>query len=195
MKIVFSTLVVIAGLLSAQAHAVKPYYTYIGGGYAHEGRDEDEGFGIDCDQDGWYVNGSMPLNNVFFIQAERAKVDGGGCRSTTTAFSAGIRGSVTSNSDLYATAGVVTHKLGGAKERGLEMSAGVRAMVQQDVELRGYFGFRNIDDDLFEYVDGSFFGAGFSYWFSHGELALTGDFTYTEEEAQGMKVGIRLNIY
>lgn len=195
MKTIYSTLVVILGLLSAHANAVKPYYTFIGAGFAHEGRDEEDGLAFDCDQDGWYINGSMPLNNVFFLHAERAKVDGDGCRSITTTFGAGIRGSITGSSDLYATAGVVTHKLGSAKERGLEMTAGVRSMVQQDVELRGYFGFRNIDDDLFEYVDGSFFGAGFSYWFTHGELALTGDFTYSEEESQAMKLGFRLNIY
>ncbi len=196
MKALYPVLAMLACFVSANAQAVRPYYTYVGAGYASESLKDEGGLLGDCDdKNGWYLNGSLPLNNVFYVHGERSSVDSDGCRTTYSTVGAGIRGSITSNSDIYSTVAVATFKDGGQKERGLELSAGVRSMVQNDVELRGYFGFRNIDEDEFAHMDGSFLGAGFSYWFTHGELAFTGDFTYTDEETRGLKLGLRINLY
>lgn len=196
MKALYPVLAILACIVSVNANAARPYYTYAGAGYANESMKDEANILGDCaDRSGWYLNGSLPLNNVFYVHGERSSVDSEGCRTTYSTVGAGIRGSITSQSDIYSTVAVATFKDAGQKERGLELSAGVRSMVQHDVELRGFFGFRNIDEEQFEHLDGSFVGAGFSYWFTRGELALTGDFTYTDEDTKGMKLGLRINLY
>ena len=106
-------------------------YTYAGVRYINQSID---GSGIDCDQDGLNLFGSLDLKEGFFAKASYSDVSGNhGCGSSSFSAGAGYHTAYSDTVDMYATLSFVSVSEGD-NDSGLEFAGGMRTFLTEVVE-------------------------------------------------------------
>ena len=162
--------------------AARPNYTYLGLGYAFDKLDGG------CDQDGLYLEGSLVLSELTFIQLHHTDVTSSSwCGSTTTSFSGGVRSDIGGSSSLYGTASLLHRDYGNNSDTGAGVNIGLRSLILFELEVNGLLGYESIDGYEVSYI-----GAGINYWLSQA-FSLSAGMTLNDEDDKGVTVGLRYN--
>ena len=180
----FFLLVIVSA--SQTALAARPTYNFLGLGYIRQ----DLHAGNDCVQDGLYLEGSLAMDEHFFVAARHVDVtsDEWHCGSTTTRISGGFKADVGRASSFYSFATGMIHDSGNDTDPGLGMEMGLRSFWQRGLESQFFIGYEVVDD-----FDESYIGAGLNYWFAR-HWSLNAQATFTNEDTTGLSLGIRFNM-
>lgn len=137
MKKIFLATAILAA--SSATFAAGPQYTYIQGQWQ-----ESELDGSSAELDGFGFAGSFDLNNEFFAFGQYSSVDDRGLEADRLALGAAYKMPVGTNTDLNFGAGLVSYDFsygdtpfydGEEDDDGLLLTAGVRSMLNNQVEL------------------------------------------------------------
>jgi hypothetical protein len=177
-------IVVLSILVSAPAWASRPTFNYLGAGYTRQHLDAG------CRQDGLYLEGSLALNEVAFVQANHVDVTSdNGCGSTTTSLTLGIRGNVSNLSVIYLAGTMINRDYGPDSDAGFGATLGFRSTVAPGTELRGFVTYEAVDD-----WRETFFGIGLNRWFARA-FSLSADISTSDEDTNAFSVGLRFNFF
>lgn len=169
---------------SVSCLAARPNYNYLGLGYVRH----EISTGNSCVQDGIALEGSLVMNEHFYVAAEHIDVTSDEwCGSTTTKLSGGFRSNVGVNSSVYSVATVLAQDSGNDTDPGLGLELGVRTALRSGVEAQFFIGY-----DLIDNFDESYIGAGFNYWIAR-RFSLLGQAELTNEDTSRLSLGFRFN--
>lgn len=171
--------------LSVAANAARPAYTFAGLAYVQDRFTS----GNECTQDGVLIEGSLVLNELFFVRGRHVDVtsDDDWCGSTTTSVSSGFHSTVGMSSSLYGLATILIQDSGNDTDPGVGLETGVRTMFRGGIEGKVFIGYEIIDD-----LDESYLGVGFNKGLSR-RWSLFGDLSTSNEDKTGISLGFRFN--
>lgn len=162
------------------ASASRPDYTYLGLGYAYERVDGG------CRHDGLSLEGSLVLDELWFMQLQHTDVTSSSwCGSTTSSVAGGVRSNVGGSSSVYATGALLYRDYGFHSDFGIDTRAGVRSIVSPGFEASAFVGYKSVGG-----FETTFLGGGVNYWLSR-EMSVTTDLVFNDKNEKGINVGLR----
>lgn len=181
-----SMLIAVAGLTASATTmaADRISYNYAGVQFVDQDIDLDNG---DCNQDGLRLNGSLELNDDFFVLGAVSDVSGNrNCGSETVRAGLGYHTLFGADSSIYGALSFenvsVDH---GESDSGLVAAVGLRGFVLNKLEAKVELAHHTAHDG------NTVLGGGVAYWFAP-RFAVTGD-VGLGSEASEIAVGLRLN--
>lgn len=182
MKLLSFFLVAATLSLAHTASASRPNYTYLGAGYAHERVDGG------CRHDGLFIEGSLVLDELWFMQLKHADLTSSSwCGMTNSAVSGGLRSNIGGSSSVYATGALLYRDYGFHSEFGVDLQTGLRSRISPEIEAIAFIGYESVDSFEATYV-----GGGVNYWLSR-ELSIMTNLVANDDKGTGVTVAIRYN--
>lgn len=167
-------------------------YNYVQAGYQEIDIDDNLFSGFDVDGDGFVVGGSFELTENWFVAGGYSSADFDfGVDLDELSIGAGYHVPLNNNVDFYGMLSYVRSEVsasgfGSESENGYAAEIGVRGMIGDRFELNGSLGYVDLD----EFGDGTAFGAGLLYNFSHAFAAgLSLDF---DEDVKAYGIDFRV---
>ncbi len=167
--------VIVLALPALSQAAAEPRYTYVEGGWVHADLDN-----VNEDGDGWAVGGSYAFHPNFHAIAEYEDIDLGG-NLDASALAIGIGGNLTLRPGLDGIGRVrwiheeVDTGNGGNDDDGYGLEAGLRLMINPQLELDGSINYVDVGDS-----DDTALAIGALYEVAQS-LALGGDFSFSDD--------------
>lgn len=179
-----STLIAIVGLTASATTMAASRISYNYAGIQFVDQDVDD---YDCNQDGLRVNGSLELNDDFFVLGSVSDLSGNrGCGSEAIKAGLGYHTLFGADSSIYGALSFehvsVDH---GDSDSGLVAAVGLRGFVLNKLEAKVELAHHTAHDG------NTVLGGGVAYWFAP-QFAVTGD-VGLGSEASEIGVGLRLN--
>ncbi len=115
---------------SSAALAAGPQYTWVQGQWQ-----ESEIDGSRSELDGFGLSGSVELNNEFFAFGQYSSLDDQDMDADRVALGAAYKMPLGTNVDLNLGAGLVSYDFGNDDDEGILLTAGVRSMLDKQVEV------------------------------------------------------------
>lgn len=181
-----SMLIAVVGLTASATTmaADRISYNYAGVQFVDQDVDLDNG---DCNQDGLRVNGSLELNDDFFVLGAVSDVSGNrGCGSEAITAGIGYQTLFGADSSIYGALSFerISPDIG-SSDSGLVAAVGLRGFVLDKLEAKAEISHHTAFDG------NTVLGGGVAYWFAP-RFAVTGD-VGLGSEASEVAVGLRLN--
>ncbi len=136
---------VLAGVLTLSASAAvmaAPDWRYVEGGYTQLDFDNNESF----EPDGLAIESKYLLNQNVYLNGEYRFFEENSFDFDMLTVGAGYRMPLNATTDAYFGANLERVDLDGDDDTGYSLSAGVRSMITEQVELMGEVGYYDVDD-------------------------------------------------
>lgn len=179
-----SLLIAAAGMAASVNTMAAPAisYNYVGVQFVEQDVDD-----YDCNQDGLRVNGSLELNDDFFVKGYVSDVSGNrGCGSEAVSVGIGYQTLFGADSSIYGA--LSAEKIspdGGKNDTGLIAEVGLRGYINNDLEARIALSHHTAFDG------NTVLGGGISYYFAP-RFSVTADIGLGSETSE-IGVGARYN--
>lgn len=163
----------------------RPNFNYVGAGYA---RDHISYKGAGCNQGGLYLDFSLALNEVYYLQARHVdETSSSWCGDTSTSVGLGIQSAFGSESVMFAAASAIRRDYPDDDNIGVGLQAGVRSVLIHGTEIKGFLGYESIDG-----WDKTMIGVGANMWMNQSYSANL-DLTFGNDNETGLMLGVRYN--
>lgn len=173
----------VLSLLSFGAMAENPSFDNVEVGYTNFDMD-----GIDMD--GFELKGSKELSDNFYVKADYSLVTESGVDLSLTKIGVGFKNDFSNSSTFFSEVGYARadadSDFGGLDEDGFEISAGIRSMLSNELEVKVAVEYLDIDGE-----DMTSFVVGGAYNFTKN-IAAYADYSY-ESDLSVYAVGLRYN--
>lgn len=177
-------LMAVVGLTASTTTMAASRISYNYAGIQFVDQDVDD---YDCNQDGLRLNGSLELNDDFFVVGAISDVSGNrGCGSEAISAGIGYHTLFGADSSIYGALSFENISPdNGSSDSGLVAAVGLRGFVLNKLEARAEIAHHTVGDG------NTVLGGGVAYWFAP-QVAVTGD-VGLGTEASEIGVGLRVN--
>lgn len=141
---------------------------------------------FDCTQDGLNAYGSLAIDENWFVRGNFIDVSGDGCGSNTLTLGGGYHTPLNDTFDLYGTVNMQRLSIdAGGDDTGVAARAGVRGMVNEQLEADVSIDYTSIQDGDFS------LNGGVAYYFTSSMAGTVG--ASASSDSTALKVGARIN--